>query len=312
MELFELNQQLSKKQLQPFYVFTGPEVAIMDIYIKQITTLHKGIVKRADSVEGIFSQLQNNSFINKPSCYIIRDDKNFLTAENVWEKLTTGAIQGANVIIMIYTNIDQRNKFYKQNKEVITAFDKLAPEVLANYIQREIGLESRHGIKLAEMCDCDYSRILLECDKLRHLSLAQNCDITTAFIEALKSKLIYISPKDVIFDLVDAICKRQAKRSFDLWEELQQVNESPLGVISILYTNMKSMLLVQSAGQCNDLGKRTGLTGWQIKLAKEKGNRYSINELVRAIRLIRETEKGIKTGGIEAGMALDYIMINLL
>ena len=90
------------------------------------------------------------------------------------------------------------------------------------------------------------------------------------------------------------------------------VNENPLGIISLLYTNFRSMLLVQSAGKGADITKRTGLTPWQVKLAKEKGVHYNIGELVRAIRIIRETEKGIKTGAIEQTMSLDYILANVL
>ena len=90
------------------------------------------------------------------------------------------------------------------------------------------------------------------------------------------------------------------------------INENPLGAISLLYTNFRSMLLVQSAGAGADITKRTGLTGWQVKLAKEKGVNYNIGELVAYLRLIRETEKGIKTGAIEQSMSLDYILANVL
>ncbi len=129
---------------------------------------------------------------------------------------------------------------------------------------------------------------------------------------AIRENLIYTSPKDVIFELVDAVCKRQAIRSYTLLEELMAINENPLAAISLLYTNFRSMLLVQSAGAGADITKRTGLTKWQVKLAKEKGVNYNIGELVAYLRLIRETEKGIKTGAIEQAMSLDYILANVL
>lgn len=58
--------------------------------------------------------------------------------------------------------------------------------------------------------------------------------------------------------------------------------------------------------------ERTGLTAWQVKLAKEKGNHYSIGELVNAMKIIRSSEKGIKTGMIEQEVAIDYILVNIL
>lgn len=312
MQLHELKEQLVKKKLQPLYIFTGEEVAIMNIYIDKIAKIVGSPAKRMDSVGSIFGKLQNQSFINKPSCYVIRDDKDYLAQDKIWDSLNTGAVQGKNTIILIYTNLDKRSKFYKQHNEMFTEFEKLIPEVLAKYIKKEIGLEAKRGVKFAELCDCNYSRILLECDKLKHLSAARKCDIDTAYEIAIKEKLIYSSPKDVIFELIDAICKREVSRSYDLLRELMSINENPLGVISLLYTNFRSLLLVQSAGAGEGITNRTGLTPWQVKLAKEKGNHYSIGELVKGIRTIRETEKGIKTGAIEQNMAIEFILASVL
>jgi DNA polymerase III delta subunit len=312
MQLHELKEQLVKKTLQPLYIFTGEEIAIMNIYIDKIAKLTGSKAKRVDSVGSIFGKLQNQSFMNKSSCYIIRDDKEYLAQEKIWDTLNSGAVQGDNVIILVYSNLDKRSKFYKHHVDMFTEFEKLLPEVLAKYIKKEVGLDVKKGVQFAELCDCNYSRILLECDKIKHLAAARKCDIEMAYSIAVKEKLIHVEPKDVIFELIDAVCKRQINRSYTLLEELMSINESPLGIISLLYTNFRSMLLVQSAGAGADITKRTGLTGWQVKLAKEKGVHYSIGELVKAIRTIRETEKGIKTGMIEQVMAIDYILANVM
>ena len=84
-------------------------------------------------------------------------------------------------------------------------------QVLTKYIKKEIGLDVKKGVQFAELCDCNYSRILLECDKLKHLANVKNCDIDTAYDIAVKDKLIYTTPKDVIFELIDAICKKSNK-----------------------------------------------------------------------------------------------------
>jgi len=312
MQIHELKEQLVKKTLQPLYIFTGEEIAIMNIYIDKIAKIVGSKVKRVDSIGSIFGKLQNQSFMNKPSCYVIRDDKDYLAQEKIWDSLNNGLVQGDNIIILVYSDLDKRSKFYKHHADMITEFQKLIPEVLAKYIKREIGLDINKAVKFAELCDCNYSRILLECDKVKHLARANNINIDQAYDMAIKENLIYTSPKDVIFELVDAVCKRQAVRSYTLLEELMAINENPLGAISLLYTNFRSMLLVQSAGAGADITKRTGLTPWQVKLAKEKGVHYNISELVRAIRIIRETEKGIKTGAIEQDMSIEFILASVL
>ena len=166
MQLHELKEQLVKKITQPLYIFTGEEVAVMDIYIKKISEIMGVPAKRMDSISSIYSRLQNNTFMNKSNCYVIRDDKDYLSQEKIWAGLNSGVTQGKNVIILIYTNLDKRSKFYKSHTDMLTEFEKLIPEVLAKYIKKEIGLEINKAIEFANLCDCDYSRILLECDKL--------------------------------------------------------------------------------------------------------------------------------------------------
>ena len=96
-----------------------------------------------DSISSIYSRLQNNTFMNKPNCYVIRDDKDYLSQEKIWAGLNSGVTQGKNVIILIYTNLDKRSKFYKSHTDMLTEFEKLIPEVLAKYIKKEIGLGNK-------------------------------------------------------------------------------------------------------------------------------------------------------------------------
>ena len=268
MRLHELKEQLVKKTLQPLYIFTGEEIAIMNIYIDKIAEIMNVKPKRVDNIGSIFGKLQNQSFMNKPNCYVIRDDKDYLRQEKIWAGLNSGVTQGKNVIILIYTNLDKRSKFYKSHTDMLTEFEKLIPEVLAKYIKKEIGLEINKAIEFANLCDCDYSRILLECDKLTHLSKAANVTIEQAYEIAIQEKLIYSSPKDVIFELVDAVCRRQPYKSYEPWHELKKVNESPLGVISLLYSNISQCSCAERRGRRHSIGRINGLAE---KIAREKG-----------------------------------------
>lgn len=312
MQLAELKQQLMNKTINPLYIFTGPEIAIMNVYIDKIATLANTDVKRVDSVVSISNKVQNRALTPKLSTYIVRNDKDYTTQENVWNKLVNGTLQHDNIIILVYDNLDKRSKFYKQHQQMIVEFEKLSSIVLAKYIEKEIGLGGEMAVQFAELCDNDYSRILLECDKLTQLSKVYNINIQEAYKRAIKEKLIYTSPKDVIFEFIDAVCKRQLYTSYKLLEELKGVDESPLVMLSLLYNNFRMMLLVQSSGDTNDICGRTGLTQWQVKVTKEKGQKYSIPELVRAIRVVRETERNIKIGQIDSEVAVDYVLVNVL
>ncbi len=311
MQLPELQRQLVEKVTQPFYLFVGQEVGIMDVYLQKIAEVAGANLKRADSLKSIFVGLQAHSFLSKPTCYVIRDDKDLLKQdEKVWQGLQSGETQGKNTIILIYTSLDKRTKFYKMNENIITEFAKLSGEVLAKYAQKEIGLNEKYGYDLAQRANLDYSQLMLECDKLQILAQVREVPIDEAYRQAVAEKLIYTTPQDVIFDFVDAFCRRKGRMAFALWAELREVESSPLGALTLLYNNFKAMLLVCGGG--NSLAKRTGLTPWQVRNAQEKGNNYSAGELVGAIRTLQGIEQGIKTGRIEASMSIDYALISIL
>lgn len=312
MNLPQLKEQLKQKSVSPLYIFFGPDTAIMDVYIEKIANTMGVAASRVDAVSQIYSKLQNRSIMKSASCYVIRDDKEYTQQEKVWEGMIAGVSQGDNVIILVYTAMDKRGKFYKRHADIMTEFEPMSAEVLAKHIKKQIGLSEKNGTQLAEMCACDYGRTMLECDKLQHLSAAKQITADAAFAIALQDKLIYVPPQDAIFELVDSVCRRQSTRSFSLWSELQQRKESPLAVISLLYTNFRSMMLVQSAGSGPNICDRTGLTPWQVKLAKEKEGSYTVSELVGRLRAIRAVEKGIKTGAVDQDLSVEYLLAQIL
>lgn len=312
MNLPQLKEQLTKKQVSSLYVFAGAETAIMDVYVEKVAAVLGTEVVRVDALSNIFSRLRNRSIVKTRSCFVIRNDKEYLQQEKVWDSIISGQAQGDNVIILIYTNLDKRGKFYKRHVDILTEFERMSADVIGKHVKKKIGLDEKSGAELAEMCGCDYGRTMLECDKLQHLSNAKNMPIDIAFKVAKQDKLIYVPPTDAIFEMIDSVCKRQEARSFALWEELQERKESPLAVISLLYSNFRSMMLVQSAGNGEGICDRTGLTAWQVKLAKEKMGQYSTEELVSCIRIIRGIEKGIKTGTIDQEIAVDVLLVQVM
>lgn len=132
-----------------------------------------------------------------------------------------------------------------------------------------------------------------------------------SFEVLLKDGTIYIPPKDAIFDLIDAILDRKPKLVFNLLQQSYAVGEATMVMLSVLYTNAKNALLVQTC-ESKDIGKTTGLTGWQIMNAKKHLGKYSNAELEYIMRIVQKCEKGVKTGKIEEKFVMDYILVNIL
>lgn len=313
MTIDSVKHDIMHNEIQPFYIFTGEELAVMDTYINKIAERLNTKPQRVDSIKEINSKLRSNSFIKSRSCYVVRDDKEFITEtnKNIWNDFISGKVQKDNVIILILTAVDKRSVFYKQNCENIVYFERLSEDVLITLLNNKIALNTQNCHILIGLCEGDYSRILLEVDKIQQYAQALCITDDKAFEILLNSKCIYREPKDAIFDFVESVCGGYTNKSFELLQDSYDVGENPLTLISVMYNNFKALLQVQSC-QSSDIAKVTGLNGWQINNAKKCLDVYTTQELVKAIKLIHEVEKNIKLGIIEADISVDYLLVNIL
>ena len=312
MDVSSVKKQISSGNLLDFYIFTGPEWEVQKLYIKHIAKARNQRVVRIDSILDIYGKLRNRSFMLKPVCYVIRDDVEIIQNERIQTQLDSGLL-GQNTCILLLTTVDKRTKFFKQYKDRIVEFEPLKPQILAKYIKRHIDLSDSNCELLMQLCENDYGRCLLEIDKIKryndYLGSAKMYD--GVFRKLVDGGIIYTPPKDAIFDLVHSILIGDRGQSFRLWKECEAIGESTLAILSVLYNNTRAVLQVQTC-ESRDISKSTGLTGWQIKCAKENLNYYTVEELLKLLKLIQEVESGIKQGNIEEQIAMPYILTNVL
>lgn len=311
MELNALKNHIKTDTLNNFYVFTGDEWKVQWIYIEQMT---KVIGNRVylDSVTELLQKLSKTLFNAHRTLYLLRDDREFMTNEKAQKRVLETLSD--NVLILLVSSVDKRTKFYRTYSSSFVEFNALEHAVLKRYVQKNIKLSDKNTDRLIELCESNYGRILLEIDKIQQIEAWNTMPNITAddcFKILLDENAIYQPPYDAVFDFVDYVLKRNVSIAFDLLEQCNEIGESTLVMLSVLYTNAKQVLQVQSC-KSSDIAKTTGLTAWQVKKAKEKLNHYSVGELVHMLKLIRDVEKGIKTGSIEEQYAMQYILVNVL
>ena len=114
-QLYELKQELKNNKLSPLYIFYGKERIVMNTYINKIKKLANLPSKIVNSVSEISSNIYVKGIFNKDYIYVIKEDKDVLSKENAWNIMKQNTSK--NIIILIYENLDKRNKFfYKVNK----------------------------------------------------------------------------------------------------------------------------------------------------------------------------------------------------
>ena len=309
MTLAELKAQIMSKTMNPIYIFTGTEIAVRDIYLKQIAKVGNYEIKWVDDVSDIIQVGRKKSMLQKKTLFVLSECNELVKNEKASAVLQMS--MGKNMLVCMFTSLDKRVKLYKQYKDIIVEFEPLESEILKKYIQKEIGLSDKNCIRLMEICENDYGRCLLEIDKIKRFHIVTERLYDQSFISLLQDGTIYQPSKDAIFDFVDAVLHRDSYMSFKLMQESYDSGEATLVMISNLYNSFKALLQVQSC-KSRDVENCTGLTSWQVKNARKHLNKYSIGELVNAMTIIRNAEVGIKSGTIEEAIAVPHLLVNIL
>lgn len=315
MDLFELKRQIQTKQLGNYFIFAGEETGIMNIYIQQIAKVSNLPIEKLDTVAAVYERIKKPGLVSKDKLYIVMDDKSFIKSEKQWKLIPT--VIKSNRLIIIFTKLDKRGKFFKQNDYV--PFNPLTPEVLSKYICKHITMSESNARVLAEICQCSYNRCLQEVDKIQsyvdyRASIKDEVTADMAFRTLLNSGAIYKPIGDITFQVVDAVLNRvDVAKIENLMSQVRQKNEPRLLLLSLLYTRFRNLFIVKSLGNnLSNAETSSGLTKSQINQAKIYLNRYNIYELKRAMDIIQELEYGVKVGLVEEPFSVDYLIAEIV
>lgn len=308
MDISELKTELISGKIRPFYIFTGDELALQDIYIDKIAEISGLNYIRIDYLKSIASKLSSKTLIKvKPSIYIIRNDDDYLKAESSWAKILEGKFKG-NIVIMLYSGIEKNTKFLKAHDSVLTKFDYIGTNLLTNRLHATTKMPTQYCEDIVKLCGNNYGRIKNELYKLSMLSYLNSYNLNTAYLQAKKENMIHEEIGDIIFEFTNAIVERKINLAYELLPKIKQTDEGNIKLLSVLYNSFRQILMVQTTNPKERTEEVLGMTKGQIYITSQKCNIYNAFELVDIIKTIRYLEKGIKTGLVEDKYSIDYLM----
>lgn len=310
MLISDLKNKIVTGDLNNFYIFTGPEEGIMQLFIKQIAKKLNLTIKWVDSVQEVCKLANLKSLVKVKYLYLIRIDNAFKSQETLWQKAKEFA---GSVVILIQPEIDKRSsKFIKFFEECTIKFDKLAPEMLKAYgLKMCPGISEKNLEQLIEWCGSSYSRLMNELDKVKTLAKSLSIEENDAFDLLVKENGIYKERKFDVFEYTNQILSRNCYKCYADFEFVKSFQQEIL-MIGLLGASFKNMLLLKNDGGGKGVCDRTGLTSWQIKCAIDFDKYYNIDECERNLLLLQDTEIKIKTGVLTPDLSLNYVLAEIL
>lgn len=312
MTISDVKKQIQDNAIGNLYVFVGSEIGIMNIYIDMIASAFDNVA-HTESITSIYRTLTSKSLFNtgQNTLYVIREDSAFLSNEKYWDSLIS-LLKIRNItIIFKYGEISKSNKIYKVLEDNIVIFDKLSPGVLRKHIQDKVDIPVSYCDYLIDVCDRDYSRIMLEVDKIVNLSEISGIKHKEALEIINADGLIHAVVGGSVYDLVDDIMYGNRQDVLDSLLKCKLRGDNQMYILSILHNTAKSVLQLQLCDG-KEVQKITGLTAYQVKSAKQYLNARTNEQLIRIIRLVKYCEVSIKNGTLSSDNVLDYLIVNAM
>lgn len=308
MNIAELKKDMKANNLAGLYIFTGEEIYIRNLYIEQIVDL--GFIwKELPTVAELFKSVGTTKLIQKPTLYVIRDDMDFIKQDStVWDKLVAWVNNPVNKVILIYNNIDKRNKFFKTFEENTVKFEKLSETVLLKYVQKEADISRENALDLIHRCDSNFNLCLLELNKVIMFSLSNNISIDEAYKKCCADRVVLDLPKESLEKYITAVMNKDFSLAIEISNDFDFTEEPPLKILAFLYNSFEALFAVVAYESGLSLKKNeSGANFWAVKNAEIFGIKWQIKQVRDMMDFIQFLESGIKMGIVSADAAIPML-----
>lgn len=308
MNIAELKKDMKANNLAGLYIFTGEEIYIRNLYIEQIVDL--GFIwKELPTVAELFKSVGTTKLIQKPTLYVIRDDMDFIKQDStVWDKLVAWVNNSVNKVILIYNNIDKRNKFFKTFEENTVKFEKLSETVLLKYVQKEADISRENALDLIHRCDSNFNLCLLELNKVIMFSLSNNISIDEAYRKCCADRIVLDLPKESLEKYITAVMNKDFSLAIEISNDFDFTEEPPLKILAFLYNSFEALFAVVAYESGLSLKKNeSGANFWAVKNAEIFGMKWQIKQVRDIMDFIQFLESGIKMGMVSADAAIPML-----
>lgn len=293
--LLELQGQIREGNLLPFYIFTGEEIELQNIYLKQM-----GNVVRIDRVADIYNKITSKLISGKFAIYVVRDDMDFIKSEKTWGSISN-KIRNAVLVVQV-TTPNKCKKFIKELNNCVVEFNHMTTKQLLSVVNMKGSVSNKQYF--IEACNNDLNTINNYMDIFKRSG-----------IKELNKKIVdeYIPIKEevTVFQLADAIMKKDEQLTFRLLDQLLEDKNNAMGIIYAIYSQLHKCVLVEGYRGEEDISKITGINSWICNNIL-RYNRIKPAKLLTALRLVQKYDQGVKTGKYEGVVACYSLIIEIL
>jgi len=269
----------------------------------------------ASKIKDIF---QFSSFFNLNRLIIFKDFINKASTEAQKELLKfLAALSQDLYVVFVETQEKAKNPIWKlvAQKGKIWRFEPLKFYELNNWARRRFlakgGIANQEAIRtLTFYVGNNLWRLDSEIDK--SVAYKGRKEITDEDVRALVKP--EFSPG--IFDLIDYLAVKDLKKTQQTLRSLLLSGENPLYIHTMIVYQFRNLILVkylsERGAQSSEIREKTAIHPYVIQKSLNQIKKFSLNDLKKIYSKLMDAEIAMKTGKIEADLALELLVVGLI
>lgn len=316
-------KDIEKNELKRVYLIFGEEKYLIRTIKNRMI---KGLVNDGDtmnftkfagkdsSVKEIIQTCDTLPFFAEHRVVLLQDTGFFKTSNDEMAEYMKD-IPESTVMIFIESEVDKRNKVYKQVKNIgyICECSRMNRSELSRWILVRLNKENKKITKenmnyLLEKLGDDMENILSELDKLISYTMGRDVidtdDIDAVCISEITGK---------IFEMVDAIGSKNQKKALDLYYDLIAVREAPMKILYMLTRQFNIMLQVKEMAQkgksAGEMAKNMGMQSFIINKTLSQCKNFKLSAIRNAVNYCLKMEEAVKMGNMNDKMAVELVIV---
>lgn len=203
----------------------------------------------------------------------------------------------------------------KDERGYIKQFDPPEARALPGWIEKRVRkrggeIEPQAAQQLAALVGTDLRLLDQEIIKLVTYANAER-PITKADVDAL----VPYAQAAVVFDLVDALGRRDGRAAARTLHRLLDMGEHPLGLLAMIVRQFRLLIEVAElkgkGATAQDIAQQLGVHPYPARKLYDQAASFTAAQLETVYRHLLDTDKAIKSGEIEAEVALDLLVAGL-
>ena len=322
----QLKQHIRNKTLPQMVLLYGEERYLRLQYLTKIMDYYGG--KKGDmntdmyegknvNVGAAIDQAETLPFLAETRVMVFQDTGLFKSGGDQLADYLQSPCE-TSVFVFCENDVDERSRLYKTVKEkgAVAQIDEQTRETLQSVIGvflkkdgKRISVETAG--RILDKTGNDMAMLRSELEKLVSYCMDKDV-IETEDVEIICSQNV----EDKIFELIDAISEKNARKAMELYYDMLALKEPPIKLLVLMEKQFNQLLqirLLRDEGEQRDtIASKAGINTYFIGSYMNRASKYSAEELRHIFELAIETDEEIKTGKISDVLGVETLILSLL